>query len=72
MTDWYRVGYWEGVRWSLTIFAPWVALAALLSVVFRDLFSDWYIAAWGLFSFGMVVAWLYGLRVAALAGEEKP
>jgi hypothetical protein len=70
MTDWYKVGYWEAVRLALTIFAPWVVLGGFLSVVFRDLFSDWYIAAWGLLAFGMGVAWLYGLRVAALAGEE--
>ena len=72
MTDWYKVGYWEGVREALSIFAPWVAIATLFTVIFREMFTDWLVAAWGLFAFGMVVAWLYGLRMAALAEEEKP
>jgi hypothetical protein len=72
MTDWYKVGYWEGVRGALSIFAPWVAMGGFFVVVFREVFSPWLIAAWGALALGMVVAWLYGLRVAALAGEEKP
>jgi hypothetical protein len=70
MTDWYKVGYWEGVREALRIFAPFVAVGALITVEFRDIFTNWLVAAWGALALAMVVAWIYGLRVAALAGEK--
>jgi len=71
MTDWHRVGYWEGARWALSIFAPIVAAGTFATVAWRDVFGDWMVAAWGLLALGMVVAWLYALRVSALA-EKKP
>lgn len=61
--DWHKVGYWEGVRFVLRIFAPFVAMGALFTVALRWMFSDWLISAWGLFALAMVVAWVYGLWV---------